>query len=218
MEWYWAYADWQEGMSLMEEMFAEVSLKTFGSSSLELNGKRIDFAKPWPRRDYADVIKEHYGLDVLTADLAAVRAAVEKHGLEVEKSSSLASLVDKLFKNVRGQIAGPLWLVNPPVYLEPLSKRNPEKPGCVQRFQAIFGGSEQCKGFSELNDPLEQLERFKEQQARRDAGDAKPRCWTSTMSRCSSTACRRPAASVFPRGSSGFWKASPPARACLSTT
>ena len=172
LEWYWAYADWQAGMALMEEMFAEVSQKTFGTSSFEFNGEKIELAKPWPRREYTVILKEHYGLDVLTADLADVRAVVEKHGLEVEKISSLASLVDKLFKNVRSQMAGPFWLVNPPVFLEPLSKRNPQQPGCVQRFQAIFGGSEQCKGFSELNDPLEQLERFKEQQARRDAGDS----------------------------------------------
>ena len=173
LEWYWAYADWRDGMELMEEMFAWVARETFGRQKFQLGPETVDFGKrPWPRRDYAGLIAEHYdGLDVLKASLADVRRVLDKHGLEVEKSFSLASSVDKLFKHIRGDLRGPFWLINPPAFLEPLSKLDPTKPACVQRFQAIFGGSEQCKGFSELNDAREQLERWREQQARRDKGD-----------------------------------------------
>ncbi len=171
LEWYWAYADWQDGMDLMEEMFAEVSLKTFGTRQFEFDNQKVDFDKPWPRLDYVAVMSKHYGIDVLNTDLKTVGELLKRHGLKVEKESSLASVVDKLFKHIRSKMTGPFWLVNQPVFLEPLSKRNPQMPGCAQRFQAIFGGSEQCKGFSELNDPQEQLERMKEQQARRDRGD-----------------------------------------------
>lgn len=171
MEWYWAYADWQDGIKLMEELFAEVSTKTFGTCKFEFDGQSIDLGGAWPRRDYAEIIKEHYGIDAVNVDLETAQAVLRKHDLEVEKEDSLASAVDKLFKNVRSSLAGPFWLVNPPIFLEPLSKRDPVKPDCVQRFQAIFGGSEQCKGFSELNDPQEQLERLRQQQAQRDRGN-----------------------------------------------
>ncbi len=171
LEWYWAYADWRDGMKLMEEMFAEVSLKTFETQQFEFNGQTIDFGKEWPEVDYAELMAEHYGINVLKTDLKTVHGILHQHNLEVEKTSSLPSAVDKLFKNVRTKMAGPFWLINQPVFLEPLSKRDPQRPDCAQRFQAIFGGSEQCKGFSELNDPQEQLERMVEQQQRRDKGD-----------------------------------------------
>ncbi len=171
LEWYWAYADWQDGMELMEAMFAQMSLQTFNRQQFQFGDQTIDFQKSWPRRDYAELFVEHYGIDVLKVGLPEVHKVLERHNLEVEKESSLASAIDKLFKSIRSKMAGPFWLINPPTFMEPLSKRDPQKPNCVQRFQAIVAGSELCKGFSELNDPQEQLERMLEQQARRDQGD-----------------------------------------------
>ena len=172
LEWYWAYADWQSGMELMEEMFAQVSLKTFATQQFKFQGKIIDFQKrPWPKIDYAEVIAEHYGIDVLQTDLAAVHKILKANNLEVGKITSLPAAIDKLFKNIRTSITGPCWLVNPPTFMSPLSKENPEKRGYAQRFQGIIAGSELCNGFSELNDPQEQLKRMREQQARRDQGD-----------------------------------------------
>ena len=171
LEWYWAYADWQDGMELMEAMFAQVTLQTFDRQQFKFGDQTIDFQKPWPRHDYGQLLAEHYGVDVLKVGLPEIHKLLRQHNLEVEKASSLASAIDKLFKNIRSQMAGPFWLINPPTFMEPLSKRDPQKPSCVQRFQAIAAGSELCKGFSELNDPQEQLERMLEQQARRDQGD-----------------------------------------------
>ena len=79
--------------------------------------------------------------------------------------------IDKLWKNIRKDIAGPVWLVNTPLFISPLAKTNPDNPQTVQRFQAVIAGTELGHGFSELNYPLEQLERFKEQQAMREKGD-----------------------------------------------
>lgn len=171
LEWYWAYADWQQGMQLMEELFRSVSFKTFNKHQFKYKDQLIDFNKPWPKLDYAKVIKDNYEIDIFNIDLATVHQVLKQANLEVEKGKGLGACIDKLFKNVRTNIAGPCWLINPPVFMEPLSKRDPDRTNCVQRFQAIIGGSELCKGFSELNDPQEQLERFKEQQAHRDKGD-----------------------------------------------
>ena len=78
LEWYWAYADWQDGMALMEEMFAEVSLKTFGTRQFEFDNQRVDFDKPWPRMDYVAVMSDHYGIDVLNTDLKTVGGLLKR--------------------------------------------------------------------------------------------------------------------------------------------
>lgn len=171
MEWYWAYADWQDGMQLMEEMFADLARKTFGSTQFTFLNKKVDLSQSWQRLDYQQLMQEHYQIDVLKTSIEEVNSVLKKHRLEAEKTTNLAAGVDKLFKNIRSQMAGPYWLINQPLYLEPLSKCNPQHPELAQRFQAILGGSEVCKGFSELNDPQEQLQRLEEQRAYRQAGD-----------------------------------------------
>ncbi|HEX5796783.1 MAG TPA: lysine--tRNA ligase [Candidatus Saccharimonadales bacterium] len=171
MEWYWAYADWQDGMIMMEDMFKTVLSETFGTLKFTLNGKKIDMAKKWEKWDYAEVIKKHYGLDAFHCSLEEVKQQLKKHGLEVEKSENKSRGIDKLWKRVRSQVTDPIWLINTPVFISPLSKADSKDPRYVQRFQAVIAGSELCNGWSELNDPIDQLERFKQQQKMRDAGD-----------------------------------------------
>ena len=171
LEWYWAYADWQDGMALMEALFKTVSEQTFGKTEFTSEAGLIDFKKDWPRLDYAQVMQKHYGIDVFKVDLKTVTELLRANNLEIEKTDSLASAIDKLFKNIRHQIAGPCWLVYLPKFMSPLSKEDPEQPGRVQRFQGIIGGSELCNGFSELNDPRDQLERMQAQQTQRDSGN-----------------------------------------------
>ena len=170
MEWYWAYADWRQGMQFMEEMFLYLAEQTFQKTTFKLNGHLVDFKKPWPKLDYQALILEHYDLDVFKLDLVGVKEVLLNKGLEIEKNMNLADGVDRLFKNIRGQIGGPAWLVNTPLFMSPLSKQDKERPEVVQRFQAIIGGSELCNGFSELNDPQEQLQRLEEQQKYREQG------------------------------------------------
>ena len=171
MEWYWAYANWEDGMKFMEEMYKYVLKETFGTLQFNVRGFDIDLEKPWERWDYADVIQKHYGIDVFDATIEQVSAALKKHGLEVEKTDSIPRGMDKLWKNIRKDVAGPVWLINTPKFISPLSKSSVDNPHTVQRFQPVMLGSELGNGFSELNDPLDQYQRFVEQQNMRDSGD-----------------------------------------------
>lgn len=171
MEWYWAYADWRDGIQFMTEMFRSTLQTTFGKLKFNINGFEVDLNKDWEEWDYVEIIKSHYELDPMDCSLQDVKAALTAHGLEVEQSENKARGIDKLWKNIRKDVAGPIWLVNTPTFISPLSKVNPERPETVQRAQAVIAGSELCNLFSELNDPIDQLDRFVQQQQMRDAGD-----------------------------------------------
>jgi lysyl-tRNA synthetase class 2 len=171
MEWYWAFADWEQGMALMEEMFRYVLQKTYGKLQFNIDGMEVDMGKNWEKWDYAGVIRDHYGLDVFNSTIEEVKNKLQENGLEVEKTENIARGIDKLWKKIRSAVTGPVWLINTPAFISPLSKSDDQDPRIVQRFQAVIAGSELSNGFSELNDPVDQLNRFKEQQQMRDAGD-----------------------------------------------
>ncbi|HET7629810.1 MAG TPA: amino acid--tRNA ligase-related protein [Candidatus Saccharimonadales bacterium] len=171
MEWYWAYADWRDGMNFMTEMYRFVLKETFGTLKFKLANFEIDLAKDWEEWDYVETIKDRYGIDPMDCTLDQVKKALKDNKLEVEKTENLARGIDKLWKNIRKDVAGPIWLTNTPLFISPLSKANPDRPDTVQRFQPVMAGSELGNGFSELNDPIDQLNRFVEQQQMRDAGD-----------------------------------------------
>ncbi|HAC56654.1 TPA: lysine--tRNA ligase, partial [Candidatus Saccharibacteria bacterium] len=171
MEWYWAYADWRDGMQLMTEMYRYVLKETFGTLQFKLGNFEVDLEKEWEEWDYADVIQSRYGIDPYHTTIADVKAALKENNLEVEKTENLARGIDKLWKNIRKDVAGPVWLINTPTFISPLSKTNPDRPETVQRFQPVIAGSELGNGFSELNDPVDQYNRFIEQQKMRDEGD-----------------------------------------------
>ena len=171
MEWYAAYWDWKQGMRFMESMYKDVLKKTFGTLQFQLGKFNVDMSGEWEVWDYAEVIRKHYGIDVYNTTIEEVAAKLKEHNLEVEKTDSIPRSIDKLWKNIRKDVAGPVWLVNTPKFISPLSKANPENPETVERFQPVIAGSELGNGFSELNDPIDQLNRFLEQQQMRDAGD-----------------------------------------------
>ena len=171
MEWYAAYWDWQQGMRFMEDMYKYVLERTFGTLQFTLGEFEVDMSGQWQVWDYAEVIHEHYGIDVYNTTIEEVAAKLKEYGLEVEKTDSIPRGIDKLWKNIRKTVAGPVWLVNTPKFISPLSKTNPDSPQTVERFQPVIAGSELGNGFSELNDPIDQLNRFVEQQQMRDAGD-----------------------------------------------
>lgn len=171
MEWYWAYADWQGGMKFMTDMYRYVLQKTFGTLKFKLGGFEVDLEKNWEQWDYVKTIQNRYGINPLDCTLEQVKQALADNKLEVEQTENLARGIDKLWKHIRKDVAGPIWLVNTPLFISPLSKANPDRPDTVQRFQPVMAGSELGNGFSELNDPVEQLNRFVEQQLLRDSGD-----------------------------------------------
>ncbi len=175
MEWYWAYADWEKGIKLTERLVRQVADKTWGTRKFTLaNGIEVDLGpddEAWPRISFVDVIQEHYGLDVFTCTLDEVKARLKKHKIEVEQTENRSRGLDKLWKKIRTTIAGPAFLVDIPTFLQPLAKTQPGKPELTEQFNLLLGGTELCKAYSELNDPIDQLNRFKKQQAMRDAGD-----------------------------------------------
>ncbi len=171
MEWYWAYADWRDGLKFMTDMYRVVAQATFGTQQFKIGNFEIDLAKEWEEWDYATVIKDRYGIDVFDCTIEQVKQALADNKLEVEKTENLARGIDKLWKNIRKDVAGPVWLINTPKFISPLSKTSIDNPNTVERFQPIIAGSELGNGFSELNDPIDQLNRFTEQQNMRDSGD-----------------------------------------------
>ncbi len=171
MEWYWAYADWRAGMKLTQEMFRHVMKAVYGTLKFDIKGFKVDLAGEWEEIDYASVIKKHFGLDVFNCTLEDVKQQLAKHKIEVAKTENKARGIDKLWKSVRSTIGGPAFLVNTPLFISPLSKASADNPHMVDRFQPIIAGAELGNGWSELNDPLDQLGRFKEQQHLRETGD-----------------------------------------------
>lgn len=171
MEWYWAYANWRDGMDQLRRMFIEVAKKTWGSTCFDWNGTIVELDTEWEEWDYATVIKDRYGIDIFNCGIEDVAVALKDNGLQVDKDDSIPRGIDKLWKNIRKDVAGPIWLINTPAFISPLSKQDDQNPDITQRFQAVAFGSELSNGFSELNDPQDQLERFVQQQKMRDGGD-----------------------------------------------
>ena len=175
MEWYWAYADWQQGMELTERMIRFLCDKTWGTRKFTLaDGQVVDFGdddQHFPRISFIDVLRDQYQLDVFDSPIEDIQAKLKEHGLEVEKVDNRIRSLDKLWKKYRKSIAGPVFLVDIPTFMQPLAKVQVDDPRLSQQFNLVFGGSEMCKAYSELNDPIDQLNRFREQQAMRDAGD-----------------------------------------------
>lgn len=171
MEWYAAYWDWQKGRSFMEDMYKYVLKETFGTLKFNIKGFDIDMGREWEVWDYAKVIAKHYDIDVYNTTIEEVTKRLKENNLEVKKTDSIPRGIDKLWKNIRKDVAGPVWLVNTPKFISPLAKSNVDNPLAVERFQPVIAGTELGNGYSELNDPIDQLNRFTEQQAMRDAGD-----------------------------------------------
>ncbi len=175
MEWYWAYADWEMGMELTERMIRVIVDKTWGTRVFKLaDGTDVDFGKDdehFPRISFVQILKDEYDIDVFESSMEDIQSKLRLHKLEVEKQDNRIRGLDKLWKKYRKTLAGPAFLVDTPVFMQPLAKVQRGNDKLTEQFNLVFGGSEMCKAFSELNDPIDQLERFSEQQALRDAGD-----------------------------------------------
>ena len=168
---YAAYEDYEDGMKLYEDMIKYVAKETWGTLKFNVGGFEIDLDCEWPRVRYADLLKEKYGVDVFNPDREQLVKILKENGVEVDEKTTTNHLIDNVWKLIRKTSAGPYWLIEEPLSLSPLAKIVPERPLVTQRFHPIIAGTEMGNGYSELNDPLDQLERFNEQQAARDAGD-----------------------------------------------
>lgn len=172
LEFYMAYSDYEKGMELIKTLYRTVAEKTFGTTVFTIKGFTIDLASDWATYDFVALIQNEYGINALETNAADIEKALIKNDIEYDKATlSVERGVDLLWKKIRKSLGGPGFLINVPIYLEPLAKKNRNNPQTVERFQVILAGSEMGKGFSELNDPIDQKERFIAQQALRDAGD-----------------------------------------------
>lgn len=173
MEWYEAYSDYEQQMEYVEQLIAHVVEDVHGGTTFDYQGHEIDVTTPWPRKTLRQAIIDGAGIDYTEYPEAddLIRVAREK-GARIDDGTVWPRVVDELLKQfVRPFLIQPMFLTDYPVELSPLAKRKPEDPTHVERFQPYIGGGEIGNSFTELNDPMDQLARFVEQQADKDAGD-----------------------------------------------
>lgn len=170
MEFYWAYADYKDGMKLVEELYKKIAQDVFGTMQFETRGHKFDLGGEWKKIDYRETVKKETGIDVLDTTYDEVKNTLDKLGV-VYDGTTMERLVDTLWKYCRRKISGPVFLTGHPKLVSPLSKSMPENSELTERFQIIIAGSEVGNGFSELNDPIDQAERFETQQELLKAGD-----------------------------------------------
>ncbi|OGI95161.1 lysine--tRNA ligase [Candidatus Nomurabacteria bacterium RIFCSPLOWO2_01_FULL_42_17] len=170
MEFYAGYMDYREGMEFTEKMIKEVALETFGTLEFETHGHKVDLSKKWERISYVETIKKMLDVDVLSSTEKEMMKKLDEVGVKYEGANK-ERLTDSLWKHCRKQIVGPVWLVDVPRLVSPLSKAKPENPLLTERVQLILAGAEMTNGFSELNDPIDQSERFEVQRKLIEKGD-----------------------------------------------
>ncbi len=172
LESYAAYQDYEEGMELYERMMKQVALETWGTLQFEnVNGFKVNLDQKWPIVRYPDIMKERFDVDVFNPDLDQLKRILKENGVQLDGALDIGRAMDNVWKLIRKDSQGPFWLIHEPVSISPLSKQDPNDPRVSQRFHPVIAGTEMGNGYSELNDPVEQLNRFIEQQKLADAGD-----------------------------------------------
>ena len=172
MEMYWAYTDYEKLMPVIEKLFKHIVNETLGSFKHNYQGKEVDWSQKWERVDYYEAFQKHTGIDLAEAKESQLKDYAKKEEIDTVKHIGRGRLIDVIFKKkIRPHLINPGFLILPPVDIEPLAKRWPKDSNRVERFQVVAGGTELGKGFSELNDPQDQLDRFNEQTKLREKGD-----------------------------------------------
>lgn len=170
MEFYWAYANYKDGMTLVEELYKKIAVDVFGKTNFETRGHSFDLGNVWEKIDYTETVKRETGIDLNNTTYEEVKKKLDH--LEVKyDGDTMERLVDTLWKYCRRKISGPVFLTGHPKLVSPLSKSMPNDIDKTERFQVIIAGSEVGNGFSELNDPIDQAERFQVQQDLLNKGD-----------------------------------------------
>jgi lysyl-tRNA synthetase class 2 len=167
MECYWAYADYQDMMRLVENMVAAIAQEVLGSAKIVFDGQEIDLTPPWRRLNLAEGIKQQTEIDIFETygDVKALWAECQRLKLEVSPQPNWGKLVGELLSEyVEPSLTQPTFVHTFPLDISPLSKQNPDDPRMVERFEAFVAGMEIANAYSELNDPILQYQRFLEQQ------------------------------------------------------
>jgi lysyl-tRNA synthetase class 2 len=171
LEFYQAFADYEDMMVMVEEMLVAVVTEVLASETIQLDGRRLAVRPPFPRLRFLDALAEH-GLDVARMSVVELRAAARRAGVESVDTMTPPRLIDALFKElVEPGLDGPVFVLDYPRELSPLAKEKRGDPRLVERFELYIFGTEIANAFSELNDPFDQRERFDAQARLRQAGD-----------------------------------------------
>ena len=173
MELYQAYTDYHGMMDLTENLFRYLAQEVCGSTEITYGGKSIDLGKPFERLTMIDAVKKYAGVDFdAVCDTAEAKALADAHHIEYEPRHEKGDILNMFFETYcEDNLIQPTFIMDHPVEVSPLTKRKPDKPGYVERFELFINGWEMCNAYSELNDPIDQRERFKAQDAAAAAGD-----------------------------------------------
>lgn len=177
MECYMAYGNMESVMDVTEQVVYKAAMAVNGTPIISYQGKEFDVTPPWRRLDMTDAVKEITGIDFHTIDSdEEARKAAAGYGMESEelkdwtRGKIIAEMFEEYCEDVPGYLDGPVFVTGHPVEISPLSKRDPQDPRITRRFEGYINGWEVCNAFSELNDPIDQFERFTVQQAQLDSG------------------------------------------------
>ena len=172
LEFYEAFADFEMIMNLSEEMFRHVALRALGTTEVTYQGKTVDFGKPFRRVRFFDLLKEATGKELLGIPLAELGEIAKAHDVELTREMGEGKILDEMMKTlVRPQLVEPTFIYDYPLSLSPLAKKHRTDPRLVERFQPFALGFELGNAFSELNDPIDQRQRFEAQRRLKEAGD-----------------------------------------------
>ncbi|MDD2216925.1 MAG: lysine--tRNA ligase [Eubacteriales bacterium] len=177
MECYMAYGNMESVMEVTEQIVSKAAYKVNGTTKIEYRGKEFDLTPPWKRLDMGQAVAEITGIDFSKIDTdEEARSAAIAHGMDkdeikdMSRGKILAEMFEAYCEDYPGYLDGPIFVTGHPVEISPLAKRDPEDPRITRRFEAYINGWEIANAFSELNDPIDQHERFKAQQAQLDDG------------------------------------------------
>lgn len=172
LEWYTAYKDYFWLMEITEQMLESIAANLHGNTKVQVGDKEVDFKAPFKRITLYDAIKEHTGIDVTNMDEAQLREACKQLGIFPDPKFGKGKLIDEIFsEKCEGHFVQPTFITDYPVEMSPLTKKHRSKPGLVERFELMVNGKEIANAYSELNDPIDQRERFEEQVRLMERGD-----------------------------------------------
>jgi len=175
IEWYEAYADYHRVMDVTEGLFKHLAQKLNGSSKMKIDEKEIDLSGKWPRITMNDIMKKELGIEVETASQESLLAYCTEHSIGLIGGETKGQIIFAIFEHsIPEKLIEPIWIIDYPEDVSPLSKNHRSKPGWVERFEGYIGGKEICDGWSELTDPMIQRQRFENDQkaSRKDKSEA----------------------------------------------
>ncbi len=172
IELYVAYKDYNWMMELVEEMVEKIAIALHGKTEIQVGENLINFKRPWKRYTMFEAIEHFTGIDISTMDEAALRETAQSMNVHIDKTLGKGKIIDEIFgEKCEGQLIQPTFITDYPVEMSPLAKKHRSKEGLVERFEAICNAKEICNAFTELNDPIDQRQRFEDQLVLGKRGD-----------------------------------------------